>query len=291
MNLEENTTLVSIIVNCYNGEKYLKEAIDSIYAQSYDNLEIIFWDNVSTDSSATIAKNYDKKLKYFLAKKHTNLGEARNLSLREAKGDYIAFLDCDDIYLPDKIQIQLAAMKEVNAVCGYGGWIKIDSNGKELAKYIIPHNYGEVFESLLLRYVVNFQTLMIKSSFLKQENINFDTNLKFSADHNLVLRIAYNRPILSMSDLLVKYRVHTHSMSNNRKIDKINDFDYTIGFLEKLGVQKKHKNFKYISSKAKLHFLLLDAFNDKKFKYFIQVACKLLFLSIGGVFKQIKYKQ
>ena len=94
--MTRNTALVSIIMNCYNCAKYLEEAIDSIYAQSYDNWEIIFWDNCSTDNSALIAKSYDSKLKYFLAKEHTALGRARNLAIKEAKGGYIAFLDSDD---------------------------------------------------------------------------------------------------------------------------------------------------------------------------------------------------
>jgi len=278
--MTRNSVLVSIIVNCFNGEKYLKEALDSIYGQTYEHWEIIFWDNGSTDKSSSIANSYDGRLKYFFAKNTRPLGEARSLALREASGDYIAFLDCDDIYLPDKIQIQLAAMLGVDAVCSYGGWIKIDSNGKELAKHIMPDNYGNIFESLLLRYVVNFQTLMIKSSFLKREHINFDPNLKFSTDHNLVLRIAYNWPILSMCDLLVKYRVHGDSLSNNRKMDKMNDFDYTMSFFEKLGVHKEHNNFKYISSKARFRMLLIDAFDNKNYKYFLQVTIQYLFLMI-----------
>jgi glycosyltransferase involved in cell wall biosynthesis len=274
----ETSALVSIVMNCYNSDKYLKEAIDSIYAQSYQNWEIIFWDNCSTDNSALIAKSYDSKLKYFLAKEHAALGKARNLALKEAKGDYIAFLDCDDVYLPDKINIQVATMQANDAVCSYGGWIKIDSKGKELAEYKMSNNYGEVFELLLSKYVVNFQTLMLKSSLLKRENISFDSNLKFSTDHNLVLRIAYNWPVLSISDLLVKYRVHGDSLSNNRKMDKMSDFDYTINFLEKLGAQKKYNNFKYFSSKARLKMLLLDAFDDKNYKYFLQVVIQYLFL-------------
>ena len=75
-----NTPLVSILMNCYNGEKYLKEAIDSIYNQTYDNWEIIFWDNASTDETANIVKSYDHKIKYYLAAKTSPLGEARNFA-------------------------------------------------------------------------------------------------------------------------------------------------------------------------------------------------------------------
>ena len=101
---ESQTPLVSIIMNCYNGEKFLKEAIDSIYAQTYSNWEIIFWDNASTDDSACIAKSYDDRLKYHLAQETTPLGEARDLALKKINGKYISFLDCDDIWLPKKLK-------------------------------------------------------------------------------------------------------------------------------------------------------------------------------------------
>jgi competence ComEA-like helix-hairpin-helix protein len=124
--------LVSIIMSCYNSDVYLKEAIDSIYMQSYQNWEIIFWDNGSTDNSASIANSYDKRLRYFFVEKTTPLGKARNLALKEAQGMYVAFLDCDDVFLPDKIKIQLSAMKENNAVLSYGSWVKINAKGEEL---------------------------------------------------------------------------------------------------------------------------------------------------------------
>ena len=88
--------LVSIIMNCFNGEEFLCEAIDSVYAQSYTNWEIIFWDNASTDQTASIAKSYDKKLKYFRTSKTTSLGEARVAATKKARGKYLAFLDVDD---------------------------------------------------------------------------------------------------------------------------------------------------------------------------------------------------
>ena len=96
--------LVSIIMNCYNSDRFLNEAIDSVYSQTYQNWEIIFWDNASTDTSAIIAKSYDERVKYHFESKTTSLGKARNLAVKKASGKYIAFLDCDDLWLPQKRQ-------------------------------------------------------------------------------------------------------------------------------------------------------------------------------------------
>ena len=77
-------SLVSIIMNCYNGSKYLDEALQSIINQTYKNWELIFWDNLSNDNSKEIFKKYnDKRFKYFLADKHTVLYEARNLAIKK----------------------------------------------------------------------------------------------------------------------------------------------------------------------------------------------------------------
>ena len=269
-----NNPKVNIIMNCYNGEKYLKEAIDSIYIQSYPNWEIVFWDNASTDNSPIIAKCYDKKLRYFLAKKHSTLGVARNLALKEARGDYVAFLDCDDLFLPDKIKIQYSEMQENNAVLSYGGWTKIDEKGEELSVHKIAKKFGNQFESLLSKYIVNSQTIMIDNNFLIHNNMNFDEKLSFSTDHNLVLRIALHSPLLAIDKILAKYRVHDNSMSSTKKIDKINDFNYTINFFKEQGIQDKYINFELIALKAKYSLLLLDSIDEKKYwslpKLFLQ---------------------
>ena len=104
--------LVSIIINCYNGEKYLKKSIQSILSQTYSNWEIIFFDNNSDDSSKKIVKKFsDNRIKYFYSKKTHSLYKARNIAISKSKGEYICFLDTDDIWLKDKLKIQLMYFK------------------------------------------------------------------------------------------------------------------------------------------------------------------------------------
>ena len=90
---------VSVIMNCYNGENYLVESLNSVINQTYKNWELIFYDNCSNDKSAIILKKYnDRRIKYFKSKKKLNLGLARKKALSKAKGDFVAFLDTDDIW-------------------------------------------------------------------------------------------------------------------------------------------------------------------------------------------------
>ena len=97
--------LVSIIINCYNGGAFVGDSINSVIKQNYKNWEIIFWDNRSTDDTFKQVSNFsDKRIKYFLAEKHTTLYEARNYAIKKAKGEFYAFLDVDDWWEADKLK-------------------------------------------------------------------------------------------------------------------------------------------------------------------------------------------
>ena len=112
--------VVSVVINCYNGEKYLQQAIDSVLAQSYEDWEVIFWDNRSTDRSAEIVLGYrDTRFRYFHAPRHTPLYEARNYAIERARGDLIAFLDVDDWWFPSKLERQVPLFVDplVGIVC------------------------------------------------------------------------------------------------------------------------------------------------------------------------------
>lgn len=129
----KNDPLVSVIMNCLNGEKYLREALDSVLNQSYQNFEIIFWDNLSTDSSKKIFHEYkDKRFKYFLGEKYSKLYEARNYAISKSSGEYIAFLDVDDLWGVDKLKRQIEGFKnpKVGIVCS-NYWVIQDHKEKK----------------------------------------------------------------------------------------------------------------------------------------------------------------
>ena len=102
---KENKPLVSVIINCHNGEKFLKDCISSIINQTYSNLELIFWDNKSEDNSAKIIKEFeDKRIKYFYSEKFLSLYEARNKAINRSSGEYITIFDTDDLWENNKIE-------------------------------------------------------------------------------------------------------------------------------------------------------------------------------------------
>ena len=107
-----NEPLVSIIVNCFNGEKYLEECLISLKNQTYKNWEVIFWDNHSTDNSKKIFDKFnDKRFKYYLSPKHVFLYEARDLAVKASQGDFIAFCDVDDFWSQERLEYQVPLFK------------------------------------------------------------------------------------------------------------------------------------------------------------------------------------
>jgi glycosyltransferase involved in cell wall biosynthesis len=227
----KHSPTVSIIMNCFNSGKHLKEAINSVFSQSYSNWEIIFWDNLSTDNSALIANGYDKRLRYFLATKHTELGVARNLALRKARGKYIGFLDCDDLFLKDKLCSQIDFMESNHYVMTYGSTIIIDEMGRELRKRNTRLNSGDIFGQLLKHYEISMQTVMIERSLLIAENLSFDTSLKYSPDYNLFMKIASKYPIGVMKGAIGKYRLVQNSLSHRSLSIAGQEMKFTLDFI------------------------------------------------------------
>ena len=127
-----NQPLVSVIINCHNGGIYLREAINSVINQTYKTWEIIFLNNASTDNTKDIIFSYQNhKIKYYENAEKVTLGKARNQALNYSNGDYIAILDSDDIWLPEKLELQIELMVN-NKDIGFSYTDSYVFNGKNI---------------------------------------------------------------------------------------------------------------------------------------------------------------
>lgn len=208
----ENKPLVSILMNCYNGEKYLREAIDSIYNQTYKNWEIVFVDNCSIDDSAKIAKSYnDGRLKYYKTEENIPLGAARNFGLQFCKCKYLAFLDTDDIWLEEKLEKQINIMQihQDCALC-YGAVIYIDKDGKKIGTMMPVSNSGDVFSQQLKRYEINMQSVLLRND----KKMSFNEKLRHSPDFDLFMEIVSSHNAYVIKKPIVKYRKLTDSLTS-----------------------------------------------------------------------------
>lgn len=214
--------LVSIIMNCFNGEAYLAESIASVLGQSYRNWELIFWDNASQDGTAKIATSFnDPRIRYFCSEETVPLGQARNLAIEKVQGDYVCFLDSDDIWLPQKLTLQIDWFHK-NPGYGflYSNYYKLLQNAK--VKRVACRDaqpQGHVFGAFLSQYPVNLQTVMIRSEALKALDRLFDPEKEMAEEYDLFMRLVYRERAGYIAEPLVEYRVHDN-MTSIRKIGK-----------------------------------------------------------------------
>ena len=214
--------LVSVVINCFNGEKYLKEAVDSVINQTYKNWEIIFWDNQSTDKSAEILKSYnDDRLKYFRATEHSKiLYKARNFALEKVKGQFIAFLDVDDWWLPKKLEKQIPLFKNPEIGLVYGNcWIYFEKKNKRKIYRNKTLPTGMVLNELLNDYLIGSPSYVIRKKYLENLDYKFNDNFHIIGDFDLNVRLAVKYKIDCVQSPIAVIRIHgkNESLINKHK--------------------------------------------------------------------------
>lgn len=210
---------VSVIINCLNCSGYLREALDSVFNQTFDDWEVIFWDNASTDDSASIAKSYGERLRYFCSDRTYTLGKARNLAFSQARGDYIAILDSDDIWLPTKLERQIPLFDK-NPKVGliFSDTIIFDERGDKYRyfQFVRPER-GRVFGPFLSKNFISSETITVRRTFFEKLSKQFDEEFTIVMDRDLSLRMAHDYELDYVEDVLSKFRVHVKSESSRKR--------------------------------------------------------------------------
>ena len=210
--------LISIIINCYNGERYLEECLDSIVQQTYKDYEVIFWDNQSTDNSQKIFNKYNnKKFKYFRSSKFTNLSEARNLAINKCQGRYITFLDVDDFWFPKKLETQIEAIKKNKAALVFSNFFIIDQKTKKKKIYRnkkFPKQ--NILNSLFDKYYIGLLTVMYDKTMIG--NLSFNPDYHIIGDFDLTINISEKYNISGLDTPLACYRLHSNNETKNKTL-------------------------------------------------------------------------
>ena len=248
--------LVSIIINCHNGEKYLKQTLHSVLNQTYTNWEVIFFDNSSNDKSKNIFKSLnDKRLRYFYSKKKLNLYDARNKAIYKACGDYISFLDTDDLWKKNFLREHIRIIKKFDTHIVYSKYyIKNENKGKIYLKEEKDLFSGHITQNLLNNYSVGILAVIIKKSIFNE--YKFNDNLNIIGDFDFFIRLSLKYKFFALNRALALYRSHSES------------FTYRNSLLYYLEFRQWYKD----------NFELIKKFNLYKLKYFIfKLRCKNYF--------------
>jgi len=276
-------------MNCYNGESYLGEAIDSIYSQTYPNWEIIFWDNASTDGSAQIAKGYDSRLKYFRGENTISLGAARNNAIEQCTGEYIAFLDCDDLWLPDKLGLQIPLFDKDRIGIVISNAIYFSSNNREkiLYRFRKPPT-GNVFEKLLENYYIAMPTVIIRMESLLSLDHWFDPEFNLIEDLDLFARISYKWELDYVDTVQAKYRIHDKSFTSINREGNIIELKTFLDKINKIIPQFEQKYKKQIYS-FKRNICWLEAQILVSRSNYIEASNKIKMYSLDSLKWFLKY--
>lgn len=216
MNTRYKEGLVSVIIPCFNASQYISEAISSVLNQTYSNYEIIVIDDGSTDNTKTAIEIHFHSIKYFY-KDNGGPASARNLGIAKANGEYIAFLDADDYWLPDKLALQIDVLK-TNSQYGliHSNYL-IREEGRDLYPRFLTHKppSGNVFESLFIDNHIGNLTVVIRRECLEAIG-RFDESRELISieDYEFWLRIARSFEIRYIDKPVAVYRVHATNISN-----------------------------------------------------------------------------
>jgi len=261
--------LVSIIVACYNQAQYLSEALDSILAQSYSNWECIIVNDGSPDNTEEIAKQYcikDNRFKY-LYKQNGGLSSARNAGVKAIKGEFIQFLDSDDLIAPQKIEKQIAAFNKndklsISITSFYFFDINRNISHPSIDRWnnIISSDFRN---DILFRWDINF-SIPIHSALFKSEiieSIPFNEQLYAKEDWLFWIEISNNAPIVDYIDEeLAFYRINPISMSKNKKLMQSNNVKVLFFILEQF---KDENNEEKIIFQKRMEEDILKLFKDQ----------------------------
>lgn len=224
--------VLSAVMLVYNGEKHLREAIDSVLNQSFKEFEFIIINDGSTDSSLDIINQYsDDRIR--IINNITNLGipRSRNIGLKEAQGEFLAWCDCDDLNFPDRFEEQINFLKANGKYIACGSW-QLYSNGKKYLVHKTKKQPELVKAMLLFKPSIMNPTSMLRLSMINGNKLYYNTDLTIAEDHDLFLRCSMAFPLTNIQKVLVKYRASETSIikkfkSQENESDKIHNVIYT----------------------------------------------------------------
>jgi teichuronic acid biosynthesis glycosyltransferase TuaG len=230
---------VSVIMSSYNHGKYLAEAIESVLCQRYRDFELIIIDDCSRDGSQQIIKSYqeqDLRIRSIIHDKNMGISKTLNDGIRFAKGDFIAFIDSDDIWVNEKLEKQLEILKRENVIVWSEGEV-IDGHGQrtgmpftQMHRASKKKKTGNIFEELLYDNFIFGSSIIFKKEYLPETG--FDENLNYLNDYRLAVELAKQHNYYFIEEPLAKYRVHGKNTIFHKLLewdrDRIKLFQYFI---------------------------------------------------------------
>lgn len=212
----ESQPLVSVIMPCYNMEQYISDSIMSVRQQTYPHWELLIVDDASTDGTEAVIESHcqqDDRIHFTKKNIHSGIADSRNMCLKIAQGQYLTFLDADDIWQPKKLERQLAFMTEKGIGFSYSSYDCIDENGQPLNK-IVKAAGNLDYEAYLRNTIIGCSTVMVNKDIVGAVKV---PNFRTSEDTATWLDILKQDHLAyAIEETLVSYRIRRKSASSNK---------------------------------------------------------------------------
>lgn len=208
-------TLVSIITPVFNSQKYISDTIESVVSQTHTNWEHILVDDCSSDASESIIKSYqakDPRIKYHRLENNSGAGIARNKAIALAKGRYIAFLDSDDLWHPEKLEKQLSFMEKNGYHFTFTDYDVIDEKGQKLSKIVKAKSFL-TYKKALYKNPIGCLTVIYDAGFFEKQ---FMPSIRKRQDYALWLKLLKKTNGYGLDECLASYRTGNDSISANK---------------------------------------------------------------------------
>lgn len=208
---------VSIVIPTHNRAELLKRAINSVLRQTFEDFELIVVDDASSDNTPEVVESInDGRIRYVRLKKNSGGPVARNTGIKKARGEFIALLDDDDEWLPNRLELQIEKFEGLEKDVGvvYGGFYYVSQDTGAILGKRIPRYRGNVYTHFLKENFVGSPTLLIRKECFKKAGL-FDPELKSSQDWDMWLRIAKYYKFEYVPAVVAKYYVHGHQITFN----------------------------------------------------------------------------
>jgi len=215
---------VDVIIPAFNASRFIKETIQSVLDQTYLPRKIIVVDDGSTDDTVSIIRSFDNELIELITTTNGGVSRARNIGIEASSADYIAFLDADDVWLPEKLALQLEALEQSpEARVVYCGTSLIDDISYDISDSIgVPYISGDVFEDIVFyeRPVFGSASSVVVQRAILNKTELFDESMRFSEDVDLWARLSLLSKFTFAEAPCVKIRVHQHSATRIQSWEK-----------------------------------------------------------------------
>lgn len=210
---------ISVVIPTHNRAKLLKRAINSVLRQTFEDFELIVVDDASLDNTSEVVESInDGRIRYVRLEKNSGGPVARNTGIKKARGKFIALLDDDDEWLPNRLELQIEKFESLGKDVGvvYGGFYYVSQDTGEIIGKRLPRYRGDVYTHFLKENFVGSPTLLIRKECFKKAGL-FDPELKSSQDWDMWLRIAKYYRFDYVPAVVAKYYVHGHQITFNMK--------------------------------------------------------------------------